>query len=100
MAYVFHGSVLDYSKWKAPTPEEIVRSTLYAFGQGLKVAVEVVLIAVAAGYLAPFQPVIAVGGTSRGADTAIVMDATYPNHLFSTTGAKRLKIREILCLPQ
>ena len=97
--YLMHSSVLDYSQWKAPSAEELLRETLYAFGQGLKVAVEVVLIAVACGFLEPFQDVIAVGGTSRGADTAIVVRATYPNHVFSQDAAKRLKIHEILCKP-
>jgi len=97
--YLLHTSVLDYSQWKAPTPEEILRETLYAFGQGLKVAVEVVFIAVASGFLTPFKDVIAVGGTSRGADTAIVVRATFPNHAFSQDAAKRLKIHEILCKP-
>ena len=97
--YLLHSSVLDYSQWKVPTPEEILRETLYAFGQGLKVAVEVVLIAVASGFLEPFQEVVAVGGTSRGADTAVVLNATFPNHVFSQDTAKRLKIREVLCKP-
>jgi hypothetical protein len=98
--YLLHSSVLDYSPWKAPSAEEILRETLYAFGQGLKVAVEVVLIAVASGFLEPFQDVIAVGGTSRGADAAIVVRATFPNHVFSQDDAKRLKIREVLCKPR
>jgi len=98
--YLLHSSVLDYSQWKVPTPEAILRETLYAFGQGLKVAVEVVLIAVASGFLEPFQDVIAVGGTARGADTAIVVRATLPNHVFSQDAGKRLVIREILCKPR
>ncbi len=98
--YLLHSSVLDYSQWKAPSAEEILRETLYAFGQGLKVAVEVVLIAVASGFLEPFQDVIAVGGTSRGAHAAIVVRATCPNHVFSQDDAKRLKIREVLCKPR
>jgi hypothetical protein len=99
VSYVFHNSPFDYSKWKVPAPEEIVRETLYAFGQGLKVAVEVALIAVTSGYLEPFQKVIAAGGTHRGVDTAIVVNATYPNHMFSQDPVKRLKIHEILCKP-
>ena len=98
--YLFHSSVLDQSRWKAPAPEEIVRDTLYAFGQGLKVAVEVALIVVASGFIEPFQDVIAVGGTSRGADTAIVVRATFPNHVLSQDESKRLNIREILCKPR
>jgi hypothetical protein len=97
--YLMHSSVLDGSRWNAPGPEEIVRDTLYAFGEGLKVAVEVVLIAVASGYLEPYQDVIAVGGSSRGADTAIVVRATFPNFVLSQDESKRLKIREILCKP-
>lgn len=97
--YLMHSSVLDESRWSAPSPEEIVRDTLYAFGQGLKVAVEVALIAVASGFLEPFQDVVAVGGTSRGADTAIVVRATFPNHVLSKDEAKRLSIREVLCKP-
>jgi hypothetical protein len=76
-----------------------VRETLYAFGQGLKVAVEVTMLAVASGFVEPFQDVIAVGGTLRGADTAIVVRATFPNHALSQDDDKRLKIREILCKP-
>ena len=60
---------------------------------------KVVLIAVASGFLEPFQDVVAVGGTSRGADTAVVLNATFPNHVFSQDMAKRLKIREVLCKP-
>ena len=99
ISYVFHNSILEFSRWKTPSAEDIVRDTLYAFGQGLKVAVEVVLMAVAAGFLDPFQDVIAVGGTERGADTAIVVRATYPNHALSEDEEKRLRIREILCMP-
>jgi hypothetical protein len=97
--YLFHSSVLDNSRWQAPTPAEMLRETLYAFGQGLKVAVEVALIAVASGFIEPFHDVIAVGGTSRGADTAIVVRATFPNHVYSQDDDKRLKIHEILCKP-
>ena len=97
--YLLHSSVLDRSPWQAPSAEDILRETLYAFGQGMKVAVEVTLIAVASGFLEPYQDVIAVGGTSRGADTAAVLRATFPNHVFSQDEAKRLRIREVLCKP-
>jgi len=99
VSYLLHNSLFDYSQWKVPTPEQIVTETLYAFGQGFKVAIEVVLIAVANGLLEPFQDVIGVGGSSRGADTAAVMRATYPNHFFSQDAAKRFRVREVLCKP-
>lgn len=99
VSYVFHSSMLEFSRWKTPVPEEILRESLYAFGQGLKVAVEVTLMAVASGFLEPYQDVIAVGGTEQGADTAIVVRATYPNHVFSEESGQRLRIHEILCMP-
>jgi len=95
--YLFHNSVFEFSKWKVPAPEQILVESLYAFGQGMKVAIEVVFIAVACGFLEPFGDVIGVGGTGRGADTAIVTNATFLNHAFSEDRAKRMKIKEILC---
>jgi hypothetical protein len=100
VSYVFHNSVLEFSRWQVPAAEEIVRDTLYALGQGFKVAVEVALMAVAHGFLEPYTEVIAVGGTERGADTAIVVRATYPNHVLSDDPDKRLRVREILCMPR
>ena len=97
--FVFHNAVLDESKWDVLPPEELVRETLYAFGQGLKVAVEVVLMAVASGRIEPYQDVIGVGGTSKGADTAIVVRATYPTTMFAKDSAKRLEVREIIAMP-
>ena len=76
------------------TPEEFVRETLYRFGQGMKVAVECLLMAADAGLLAMREEVIAIGGTGSGADTAIVCKPAYPR-LFH-----QLEIREILAKPR
>ena len=101
--FVFHSyfvlSITDPGQRYAHTPEAIMRDTFYAFGQGFKVAVEVVLMAVVGGFRAPYKNVIGVGGSSRGADTAVVLNSTYPNDVFSSDGKKRLKIREIICKP-
>ena len=97
--YVFHDSVLENARWSAIFPERLVKETLYCFGQGLKVAVEVALLAVSCGKVAPFRDVIAVGGSSKGADTAIVLRATYPACLFDKDPAKRLEIREVIAMP-
>ena len=98
--YVFHSSIFEGSKWVSPSPEYIVRETLYSFGQGLKVAVEVVLTAVACGYVEPYQDVIGVGGSGSGADSAAVMRATYPAMIFSKDTSKRLEIREVIAIPR
>jgi hypothetical protein len=98
--YVFHNSMLEGSKNKVPSAESLVRDSLYFFGDGLKVAVEVILMAVQSGYLEPYQDVIGVGGTSTGADTAVIARATYPATVFSEDPKKRLEIREVIALPQ
>lgn len=97
--YVFHSSVLESSLWGSLSPEQLVKETLYSFGQGLKVAVEVALIAVSCGYVTPYEDVIGVGGSGKGADTAIVLRATYPATMFSKEANKRLEIKEILAMP-
>jgi len=97
--YVLHGSIYESSKYCYPSPETTFRETLYAFGQGMKVAVEVVLTSVACGVLEPYKYVIGVGGSGGGADTAVIVRATYPGTIFSTDKEKRLEIREILAMP-
>ncbi len=97
--YVFHDSVLEAARWPTAFPERLVKETLYCFGQGMKVAVEVVLMAVSCGHIAPCQDVIGVGGSGRGADTAIVLRATYPACLFDKDPEKRLEIREVIAMP-
>jgi len=76
------------------TPEEIVRDTLYTFSQGMKVAVECVLMAAEAGCLTMGQEVIGIGGTGGGADTAIVCWPAYP-HTFL-----EFQVREVLAKPR
>ena len=75
-------------------PDEIVRDTLYRFCQGMKVAVECVLMAADAGALDMNQEVIAIAGTGSGADTAIVCMPAYPRTFFE------LEIREVLAKPR
>lgn len=76
------------------TPEEIVRETLYCFCQGMKVAVECLLMAADAGLLDMRSEVISIAGTDHGADTAIVCKPAYPRTF------RELEIREILCKPR
>ena len=97
--YIFHNSVLEAARWPDAFPERLVKETLYSFGQGMKVAVEVSLTGVSCGYVTPYEDVIGVGGSSKGADTAIVLRATYPASLFDKDSAKRLEIREIIAVP-
>ncbi len=73
-------------------PVLLVADTLKLFGQGTKVAVEVAVMAADAGTLSG-RDLIAVGGSSQGADTALVVKPTHAARIFD------LKIREIICKP-
>ena len=81
-------------KYGGRAPEEIVRDTLYCFSQGMKVAVECLLMAADAGLLDMSQEVIAIAGTGSGADTAIVCKPAYPRTFH------KLEIREVLAKPR
>jgi hypothetical protein len=81
-------------KYGGRAPEEIVRDTFYRFCQGMKVAVECLLMAADAGLLDMGQEVIAVAGTDSGADTAIVCKPAYPRTFH------QLEIRELLAKPR
>ena len=73
--------------------EEIIAYTLRTFGQGAKVAVEISLMASDAGYVKTAEPLVAIGGTGRGADCAVVLTSTHAQTFFD------LKIHEIICKP-
>jgi len=74
--------------------DEVIAETLKLFGVGVKVAVEVSLMAADAGLIRTGESVICVGGTGTGADTAVVLRAVNTADFF------KLKIREILCKPE
>jgi len=61
--------------------------------QGMKVCVEIVLMAADAGLVAPGDEVVVISGTARGADTAVVALAA------PTTRLHELHITEIVCKP-
>ncbi len=71
----------------------IMANLLRTFCQGFKVCFEIVLMATDAGLLNSGEKVIAIAGTGRGSDTALVMQAA------STQHPNRLKVSEIICKP-
>jgi hypothetical protein len=81
-------------KYGGRAPDEIVRDTLYRFSQGMKVAVECLLMAAEAGLLNVDEEAIAIGGSGSGADTAIVCKPAYPRTFHD------LQVREILAKPR
>ena len=73
--------------------DEIVAYVLRTLGQGFKVCVEISLMAADAGLVKVGEPCIAVGGTGRGADTAVVLSPANAQNFLD------IKIHEILCKP-
>jgi len=73
--------------------DEIIAYALRVFGQGVKVAVEVALMAADAGLVSAGEDVISVGGAGKGADSAIVLQPANSFHFFD------LKVKEIICKP-
>ncbi|MBU2438931.1 MAG: hypothetical protein KKC69_07230 [Acidobacteria bacterium] len=53
--------------------EELIAFTLRTFGQGMKVAVEIALMAADAGLVKTGTPCVSIGGTGEGADTAVLL---------------------------
>lgn len=75
-------------------PAGIVAYTLKLFGQGVKVAVEVAVMALDAGLIPYGEDVVAIGGSGRGADAAIVIRPAHAKNFFDT------EIKEIICKPR
>lgn len=71
----------------------LMANLLRCFSQGVKVCFEIAMMATDAGCLAKGERVIAIAGTGRGADTALVMQAS------SSRNMKKLRVNEILCKP-
>ena len=74
-------------------PVLLIADTLRLLGQGIKVAVEVCIMAADAGTLSG-KDIIAIGGSGRGADAALVLKPAHQNNFFD------LRIREIICKPR
>ena len=75
------------------SPQALISAVLRMFGQGMKVCVEIVVMARDAN-LIPVEDVIAVAGSGGGADTVAVIAAKSTNRFFE------IKIREILAKPK
>ena len=74
-------------------PLNIVADTLRMFSQGMKVCVEIAVMAAEHGFITPDEDMVAVGGSGHGADTAVVMRPAYAGNMLGT------KIKAILCMP-
>lgn len=73
--------------------DEIIAFTLRTLGQGVKVGVEMSLMAADAGYVRCDEDVVTIGGTGKGADTAMVVKPANSHRFLE------VKIREIIAKP-
>jgi hypothetical protein len=80
----------------APTSAigDIIAMTLRNFGQGMKVVCEIAAMAADAGQVHVEEEIICIGGTGRGADTAVVLQPSYTHRFFN------LRVKEIICKPR
>ena len=82
------------NKFGGITPVEIIAATLRMFGQGVKVCVEIAIMAADAGLIPVDEEIIAIGGTATGADAAVVLKAANMSNFFD------LQIKEIIAMPR
>lgn len=75
-------------------PAELAANTLRILGQGVKVCVEIAIMALDAGLIPYNKEIVSIGGTGTGADTAIVCVPQHGKDFFS------FDVREIICKPR
>jgi hypothetical protein len=75
------------------TPLNIVADTLRMFCHGVKVCVEIAIMAAEHGFITPDEEVVAIAGSHHGADTAVVLKPAFAANMFET------KIKALLCMP-
>lgn len=75
-------------------PAELMAHTLRILGEGFKVCIEVAVMALDGGCLPWGEEIIAVGGTGKGADTAVILVPGHSQSFFETD------VKEIICMPR
>lgn len=81
-------------KFETIMPLELVAHTLRLFGEGTKVCVEIVIMAVDAGLIPENTEVISIAGTGHGTDTALVIKSASASRFFD------LEVREVIAKPR
>ncbi len=82
------------SKFGGISIPEVIAEAYRRISQGFKVAVECSIMAADCGSVSTQQDVVAIGGSDKGADTALVIRPANMSRFFD------LKIREIIAMPR
>jgi len=81
-------------KFTTILPLELIAHALRLFGEGTKVCVEISVMAADAGLIPVDKNIVAIAGTGRGADTALVIKPASASDFFS------LEVRETIAKPR
>ncbi len=93
-AHAFSGVNQAISKkFDTVYPAGIIAQTLRLFSQGMKVVVETTAMATDAGLIPADKDVVAIAGSHRGADTAVVIKPANSRAIFD------MVVKEIICKP-
>ncbi|UZW13477.1 hypothetical protein OSC52_16775 [Clostridium pasteurianum] len=93
-SHVLSGAERGLSKqFGGVMPVEIIANSLRMLGQGVKVGVEISTMALDGGVIPYGEDIIAISGSGRGADTALIIRPAHASEILKT------KIREIICKP-
>jgi len=80
-------------RWGGVGPCQLIADTFRILGEGVKVGMEIVLMATDAGLVKEGEKVLTIAGSSRGADCCLVIKAVHSRNLYETA------IKEIVCKP-
>lgn len=73
-------------------PVELMAYAYRRFGEGMKVAIEVAVMAADCAAVPTSEDIIALGGSGKGCDCAVVLKAAHQNNFFD------LRVREIITM--
>jgi len=75
-------------------PLELMANTLRMMGHGIKVCLEITLMASDAGLIPMDKEIMAIGGRGGGADTACIVSPAHTNNCFD------FEYHEVVCMPR
>jgi len=81
---------------------QVIAQTLYLFGAGTKVAIEITLIACDAGAVKAGEDVIAIAGKNKGLNTALLLTTAHTDEFFgiglpdSKKPIQKLRVKEVI----
>jgi hypothetical protein len=83
-----------HKRFGAIQVDEVIAHVLRLFSQGVKVGCECACMAADAGLIRSGEEVLSIGGSGRGADSAIVLRASNTHAFFET------RVLEVICKPR